>query len=268
MIYNAYQETGDGIAGVSVVSAGHIFAHKGREIHRPLGREDWLVFWVTKGRELSHLARDTVAEEGSFVIFKPHEVQSHQYVGEGTGEFYYVHFNAPKDFDPMGLTSSTVYKASPTSKLRDIFEEIIGELHEKQPQYEKICAARLLCLLALLSRKTQSDTPPHSRHYDRISVVVTMMNKDYAKDTSLEEYAAVCNMSKFHFLKVFREITGFSPIEYRARIRLDHAKELLRNTALSVSEIARQTGYSSGAYFCEAFKTKEGVTPSEFRAKL
>lgn len=268
MIYNAYQETDEGIAGVSVVSGGHIFAHRGREIHRPQGREDWLIFWVAKGKELFRLDRDRIAEEGSFVIFKPREAQCHRYVGEGTGEFYYVHFNAPEGFDAMGLKSSAVYSAAPTSKVRDIFEEILTELHEKQPQYEKICTSRLICLLALLSRRTKSNVPPRNRHYDRISVVVSMMNKDYAENTSLEEYAEVCNMSKFHFLKVFREITGFSPIEYRGRIRLDHAKELLRNTAIPVSEIARLTGYSSGAYFCEAFKTKEGITPSEFRAKL
>lgn len=268
MIYNAYQDTSVGIEGVSVVSAGHIFAHKGRTVDRPLGREDWLVFWIAKGKELFHLEKDTLAEEGSFMIFKPHEPQSHQYAGDGTGEFYYVHFNAPEGFDPMGLESSTVYKTAPTSKVRDVFEEILTELHEKQPQYEKICASRLFHLLALLSRKTSCDTAPHSRHYDRISLVITMMNKDYAKDTSLEEYAEVCNMSKFHFLKVFREITGFSPIEYRGRIRLEHAKELLKNTALPVSEIARLTGFSSGAYFCEAFKAKEGVTPSAFRGIL
>lgn len=268
MIYNAYQETDEGIAGVSVIGGGHVFTQGGREIRLPVGREDWLIIWVVKGRGLFHLDRDRIAEEGSFVIFKPHEAQCHQYAGEGAGEFYYVHFNAPEGFDAMGSESSTVHTASPVSKLRDIFEEIIDELNERQPLYEKICAARLICLLALLSRKVQSHVPPRSRHYDRISVVVSMMNKDYAKDTSLEEYAEVCNMSKFHFLKVFREITGFSPIEYRCRIRLEHAKELLRGTSLPVSEIARLTGYSSGAYFCEAFKAKAGVTPSEFRAKL
>ena len=51
MIYNAYQDTNEGIGGGSVVSCGHIFAQKGRKIDRPSGRPDFLLFYVAKGKE-------------------------------------------------------------------------------------------------------------------------------------------------------------------------------------------------------------------------
>ena len=64
MIFNAYQDNDDGIAGISLVSSGHIFAHHGRRIYRPNGRNDFLLFYVAKGRENFFLDTETIAEEG------------------------------------------------------------------------------------------------------------------------------------------------------------------------------------------------------------
>ena len=75
----------------------------------------------------------------------------------------------------------------------------------------------------------------------------------------------MCSMSKFHFLRVFRSITGASPIEYRNRIRIEHAKALLSDTFLTVSEIGSRVGYASPSYFSDAFKKEVGISPKEYR---
>ena len=115
MIYNAYQNTDEGIAGVSVVSCGHIFAQKGRKIDRPAGRADFLLFYIAKGEEHFFLNDEVVAKEGSFILFRPFEKQQHIYKEKQTGEFYFVHFNAPADFDLFGFKSSFVYSSSVTA---------------------------------------------------------------------------------------------------------------------------------------------------------
>ena len=91
------------------------------------------------------------------------------------------------------------------------------------------------------------------------------MNKEYYLNDSLDDYAKMCNMSKFHFLRVFKKITGASPLEYRNHIRLDHAKEQLLDTALAVNEIGGNVGYPSANHFCDAFKKKMGMSPSQYR---
>ena len=77
----------------------------------------------------------------------------------------------------------------------------------------------------------------------------------------------MCNMSKFHFLRIFKDVTGASPLEYRNKIRLDRAKELLLDTNIPINEIGRSIGYSSGTYFCAVFKEKIGMNPSQYRKK-
>jgi len=265
--FSAYQDTDIGIAGVSVVSSGHIFAQYGREIDRPYGRPDYLLLYIAKGKEHFFLENETVADEGSFIFFRPFEKQHHIYRESKTGEFYYVHFNAQQDFDLFGFESSRVYTAKPSVKLRDIFEEIISELQTKQPAYELICVSKLFNIMSLLNRETEKKSAPESRYFDKISFVIQKMNKEYHNNCTLDEYAKMCNMSKFHFLRVFKSITGFSPVEYRNRIRTDHAKELLEDTDIPINEIGRNVGYSSGAYFCDAFKAKFGMSPSQYRKR-
>ena len=265
MIYNAYQMGDDGIAGVSVVSSGHIFAQYGRCIDRPNGRDDHLLFYVNKGEELFYLDGDRVAASGSFIIFKPHEKQEHIYIGKERGEFYYVHFNAPKDFDLFGLESSTVYTSRADAVLCDIFEGIITELILKRPSYEKLCASMLFSLFALLKRSISGSSVSNEKSLDKITYVINIMSRCYGEETSLDEYAAMSNMSKFHFIREFKNITGCSPMEYKNRIRIEHAKELLENTNDSVSEIGKKTGFMSDAYFCDAFKKKTGMSPNQYR---
>lgn len=265
MIFNAYSESDGGLFGISVKSAGHIFAQMGRRVSRPAGREDWLLFYVAKGCERFTLDSEVDAEEGSFIIFRPHEAQEHVTVFDGTSEFYYVHFTAPKDFSPMELETFRVYPSKPSTRVRDAFEDIISELQTKRACYESLCVSRLFDILALLSRRAADMTSPLHRYSDRITYVIGQMNREYYEDHSLEDYAEICKMSKFHFLRVFKEITGISPLEYRNKIRIDHAKELLEDDSIPVGEVGSLVGYASASYFCDAFKKRTGYSPIQYR---
>jgi len=264
-IFNAYAEGKEGIFDIFIKSCGHIFAEKGREINRPYGRDDWLLFYIAKGKERFYLDEEVYADEGSFIFFRPRERQRHIYLGEQTGEFYYVHFMAPLQFDLLGFKSFTLYSSSPTSLIKELFEEVINELQMKKVNYEKICLTLFLNIICHLQRRMENSQNPHKKYLNDISSIVQIMNREYEKDYSLEDYAEMCHMSKFHFLRMFKNIVGCTPHEYLANIRIDHAAEFLEDTALSVNEIAARTGFASQSYFCDAFKKKTGKTPSAHR---
>lgn len=94
------------------------------------------------------------------------------------------------------------------------------------------------------------------------------MNRYYNENTGLEDFAAMCNMSKYHFLRVFSQITGVTPLEYRNDIRLSHAAEMLIEERLSVEEVEATVGYSSASYFSSAFKKKFGVSPKQYQKDI
>ena len=268
MIFNAYSDSTDSLFGISIGSSGHIFAQRGRKISRPKGREDWLLFYVAKGSERFCLDREVDATEGSFIFFRPHERQEHVCADSGTSEFYYVHFKAPGDFDLFGLESSTVYQAKPSTRVRDLFEEILDELQRKQACYERICVAKLLEIIGLLARRAENPNDPHRRYADKITFAIQLMNREYDKNYSLDEYADMCKMSKFHFLRIFKDTVGSSPVEYRNKIRIEHAKDLLEDESIPVGEVGSRVGYASAPYFCDAFKKKTGFSPAQYRKMI
>ena len=267
MIFNAYTEQQNTVGGFSVKSSGHIFAKPGREINRPQGREDWLLFYVAKGSETFYLPQKVTAQAGSFILFRPHERQHHICTAERTSEFYYVHFNAPADFEPP-FETSVVYAAEPRRAVVMLYEALIEEILQKLPCYEKLCVYKLHELLTVLERSLIHDTHPLGDYFDKIAFIVQQMNKDYQNPRSLEEYAAECGISKYHFLRVFEQVTGSTPIEYQNRIRIERAKLLLEESNTPISEIAARLGYTSPAYFSDAFKKKTGLSPSQYRRRI
>ena len=268
MIFNAYSDTSEGLFDIYVKSSGHVFAKNGRSISRPYGRDDWLLFYVSRGSErffLDGAAYD--AGEGDFIFFRPREPQEHVCLSEKTAEFYYVHFCAPEDFDLFGFETSRIYSSKPSSTVKDIFENIISELQSKKQGYGKICASKLFSIIAELSRREAKESDPNRAYADRIAFVIQIMNREYAENHTLEDYAAMCKMSKFHFLRIFKEITGTSPVEYKNNIRMEHALEFLEDGTTPVGEIAAQVGFSSAAYFCDAFKKKYGISPTAYKKR-
>jgi len=268
MIYSAYSEQKEEISGVKLVSCGHIFAKNGREINRPNGRKDWLLFYIVRESETFYLEEVKTGKAGSFILFAPDEKQHHIYLGSKTAEFYYIHFKCDKLPDSISLKSSKVYKLPVNRQACDIFEDIISETLRKQPLYEKFCIYKFLFLLTLLEREILCDNHPERENFERIAAVIQNMNKSYNCNNTLEDYAEMCAMSKYHFLRTFQKFTGVTPLEYRNNIRLEHAAELLSEERITVEETGQAVGYSSASYFSSAFKKKYGLSPKQYQKKL
>ena len=266
MNFNAYSEQKQVISDITLVSCGHIFAKNGREIKRPLGRADWLLFYVVKGSETFYLNNTEInAKAGSFIIFAPNEAQHHITKTDRNAEFYYIHFKCDELPTEVSFHTSEIYSTEPSRKICDTFEEIIDEVLRKEPCYEQFCIYRLLSLLTILKRSLIRENHPQKINFERISRAISHINRYYNENLSLEDYAKLCNMSKHHFLRVFERITGSTPIEYRNNIRLEHAAELLLDKYLSVEEIGTLMGYSSPSYFSSAFKNKFGLSPKQYQ---
>lgn len=267
MIFNAYAEQKESVDGMQMVSCGHIFAKPGREIIRPNGREDWLLFYIAKGSETFYFRKKCVGNAGSFVLFAPGEKQHHICTGNKTAEFYYVHFKCEKLPEGLTLKTSEVYELPFHQQVCAIFEEILDELLQKQPRYEELCLYKLLHLLTSFEREVLHTTAPAKESFERIACAIQHMNRFYYENLNLQDYAKMCNMSKYHFLKVFEKVTGSTPLKYRNNIRLEHAAEYLLEEQRSAEEIGTLVGYSSAAYFSSAFKQKFGVSPKQYRKK-
>ena len=88
------------------------------------------------------------------------------------------------------------------------------------------------------------------------------------EEVPLTRLAEEAGLSEFHFSRLFKKTTGFSPSQYFIRLRMAHARQLLRETTKSMIDIGLEVGYSSPSHFAQIFRREVGVTPSEYRHQL
>ena len=82
---------------------------------------------------------------------------------------------------------------------------------------------------------------------------------------SLREMADIAGFSPYHFDRIFRSVTGVSPTEFRAALRLDMAKRLLLTKALRVIDVSFDVGYTSQGAFTRRFTQFVGLAPNRLR---
>ncbi|HKB29410.1 MAG TPA: helix-turn-helix transcriptional regulator [Streptosporangiaceae bacterium] len=87
----------------------------------------------------------------------------------------------------------------------------------------------------------------------------------YREPLSLTDIAKSAILSRFHFSRVFREVTGLSPGRYLSAVRIYEAKRLLVSTSLSVTDISFEVGYNSLGSFTNRFTESVGISPARFR---
>jgi len=107
--------------------------------------------------------------------------------------------------------------------------------------------------------------------YHRDSQVLTAqqwLERNFSHNVSMAAVAADISMSPRNFSRRFKKATGDSPSQYLQRVRIEAAKELLRDTDISVAEVGYQVGFSDLSYFSRIFNRHEGCLPHSYRLSI
>ena len=91
------------------------------------------------------------------------------------------------------------------------------------------------------------------------------IEQHYDENILISDVSALIGFSEGHFSRLFSSQVGIPFSRYLINVRLRHAKELLINTDMSVSDVALSTGFSSGDYLSACFGKYEGMTPTAFK---
>lgn len=97
---------------------------------------------------------------------------------------------------------------------------------------------------------------------------IDMIRARLAEDISLDEIAAEAGLSPFHFSRMFKQSVGVPPRVFVVRLRIERACELLEKTALPVTEIAQEVGYSSSQVLARVFLKYKRMSPSAYRLAI
>lgn len=104
-----------------------------------------------------------------------------------------------------------------------------------------------------------------ARRIDRAGQLVLETYRN--SDLSIDDMAHAACISRFHFIRIFKDAKGVTPMQYVNGVRMEAGMRLLRESRLTIGEIANAVGYSDRAAFVRSFKRRNGVAPSTFKAR-
>ena len=131
--------------------------------------------------------------------------------------------------------------------------------------YKQIYSQMLAIRDEYFSEKPYMESSIYSRFPDILVSVGNYVSEHFAEDLTLEDVASLAGFSKYHFTRLFRQVTSVSFYKFLSQKRIAHAKELLISGEYSIMEVAYLSGFSSHGAFARMFRQVTGVSPNEFR---
>jgi AraC-like DNA-binding protein len=246
--------------------------HRSRsDSERLTEQELWLV-WAGKGRMQT---RDAEYElrPGFCVWMRPGHIYDAQQDEEDRLGLTYIHFN----FQDAALNKSHSYpeffEVGDINYVDSISRRIVEIMRQHDALPELRSAAGLLLSGLLLDLVTKfriegkAELNPIARHHrELIQKTVRSIFETVESPLSVKELATKAGYSPAHFSSLFKKVTGQTVEAAIVQARIDKARQLLRQSDLSIGQVAEATGYRDVYFFSRQFKIKTGQTPSKYRA--
>lgn len=158
----------------------------------------------------------------------------------------------------------------PNHPILNQLTDLIRTWHSPSP-LGKLRASSLLLniLIQLLQGPAAHTSSTLHRHRPQMEKTIKHIQTHFANDMSLEDMAAIADLSRAHFVRLFTQWTGRPPGDYLQRTRIDHARTLLASPDdIPIKQIAIATGFKNPYHFSRVFRKYQGLSPSHFRQTL
>lgn len=156
------------------------------------------------------------------------------------------------------------------AEVQRLAEKIFEEFSAKKTAYKSAVRAYTYMLVTVLTRNYTKDILNDKAYMlraeklNKINKAIEYINNNYAEDISTAFLSETVHISVWHFCRLFKEVTGKTPKEYINDIRIDKACGLIKNTDMTVTEIALCCGFSDMNYFSRYFKMRIGMPPTKY----
>lgn len=145
-------------------------------------------------------------------------------------------------------------------------------LIEKEQRFrgsEIILKKLLECVMVHILRNNElsiKDSSIQVKH-NEIEIIQQYIRENFSKKLTLDDLSELVDINKYYLIRLFKQQTGLSPIDYLIHVRLAEAEKLLSHSNLTVSKISDMVGFHSPSHFSKTFKESNHCTPSTYRKR-
>ncbi len=231
------------------------FRHSPRPLHSVAYIESGEADFVCNGKSVHVRAGDVIyVAKGScyYSLWR----------GEPKTRFISCHFDLVPFGEPIGTRVYPLQAIEGCEELLPLFEQMVKE--GQDPAASLYSLGGFFQILSHLFCRMYYERDLTLNH--RVMDAVRYIESHYDTPLRVPELAALCHVSPSYFYECFKKEMGISPIEYKNRITIAHARRaLIDHPDTSIEELSERLGFESSIYFRRLFKSITGKTPREYR---
>ena len=239
---------------------------------RPAGAPEHILIYCTDGRgwfEIEGDRRDLAANQALII---PRQ-QPHVYgaVQDDPWSIHWVHFvGASGDYYVNLLKEGAhtlLVDADMKAELESLFAACRDTFIANFLLQRMIYASQTLHhLLGFLFFSNRAFSPLlRSSRFRSIDNTISFLHNNMSRQLTLDDMVQHSQLSKSHFIRLFKDQTGHSPMDYFIQLKMQHACMLLAFRELRIGQIGAELGYTDPYYFSRAFRKVIGMSPTAYR---
>jgi AraC-like DNA-binding protein/quercetin dioxygenase-like cupin family protein len=226
---------------------------------------------VIVGNNAYHRCRktsDSRPQRGAVISFLPKVIDAGN---EGDDDTKYL---LPFALEPSLVPHVLRGHSEISTQIFDLMQRIHAALPMASEWSHLAIKTYLKMILVLLGNCMQNDWENHEAHLAaqysarRLRSVFELVERDFAGPLTVADAANITGLSRWHFMRLFKQVTGQSFVEYLRRFRISKAQEFLASTDKSISDVSQQTGFCDQSYFGTVFRSLAKMTPLTYRRRF
>ena len=222
-----------------------------------------LAFYIKGGHRHTMDNGDVFVSSHYDLLYIPYNSNYVNCVTDKNIEYYQIDFELYENGAPISLFDNPRIIHAPESSAFLPYLLEVYNLYTVRPYGYKLKALSHIVTIISMLVQEQDDNYAKASARKRIRLALELIDANYYKSTDIKELATLSGLSVSGLEKNFIKAVGMTPISYRNRIRIEHAKTLLLG-GFSISEVCEKVGFTDLYYFAKTFKKITGIPPGKF----
>ncbi len=267
---HSVKNSSDETISLSVTYSGHEKCGSGQKWGKGIRRQ-YILHLVVSGKGRYITPNDCFElSRGDMFLIRPYTEIEYYADENDPWEYLWVNFTGAEAEILLKRTDFTAENPvinGCNDEIKTAMEDIIANAGTSRYEAAGL-TGRLYILLSLLMKHSNRKSSRSQREQEKHRIIKSARDfvaTNYPLPVSVEDIAEASNVSRTTLFRVFKSELNTTPVDYLTTYRIAQAKILLLETDLSVTAVARSTGYEDNLYFSRVFRKITGTTPTEYR---
>ena len=204
-----------------VTSCGNYKVKNRAEVRtsRPKGRKDYQLLYIAAGQGYFFInGQERVVSAGNIIVYLPGQPQEYVYFKDDKTDVYWVHFTGSDvekiiDYYNIRLSENIIYIGT-SPDYQWLFGRIIQEMQLCRPRFEELISLLLRNIFILISRNLIGANRADNSLENEVELAMHYFRENYRSEINVEDYALSRGMSASNFYRVFKQISGSTPLQF------------------------------------------------------